>query len=97
MKNPKSWEETGLKVPYKMGKFSNLHKIIELVRIYNHGWEPNWEDDSEDKFCLYFYGNEIVRNTHKKYRCIMAFKHASYRDSFLDNFKNLITETKELL
>ena len=56
------------------------------------GWKPDWSNPNE-KHCITYKGNKI-----KCYEsCILAFPTAEVRDQFLDSFRDLIEEAKELL
>ena len=56
------------------------------------GWKPDWSNPNE-KHCITYKGNKI-----KCYEsCILAFPTEEVRDQFLDSFRDLIEEAKELL
>ena len=60
-------------------------------------WKPDWNDVC-DKYTIYLvYGNEIWRDTGQTIGTLLAFPTAEMRDTFYENFKDLINECKELL
>lgn len=59
-------------------------------------WEPNWKN-LEDKYCIYRSCDGIDVKTYT-YDCrVLAFPTRRIRDNFLDAFRDLIEEAKELL
>lgn len=61
-------------------------------------WEPDWNDDDEDIFCIYNVNGTIYSDggypaTNK----ILVFPTEEMRDAFYENFKDLIEQCKELL
>ena len=59
-------------------------------------WEPDWEFD-DTKYVLYFNKGEIVKEMMKHTSYILAFPTEEMRDTFYENFKDLIEQCKELL
>lgn len=60
-------------------------------------WEPDWLDAEQDKFVLYTHDNVICLNRFVLGHNVLAFPTAEMRDAFLENFKELIENCKELL
>lgn len=59
-------------------------------------WEPDWSNIS-DKHCIYVVGGEIWLKECQTRQCTLAFPTAEMRDTFHENFKDLIEQCKELL
>ena len=60
------------------------------------GWKPDWRSP-EEKYCIY-HSSDGVDWKNYTYDCrILAFPTAEVRDQFLETFKDLIEEAKELL
>ena len=60
-------------------------------------WEPDWNDVC-DKYTIYIvYGNEIWRDKGQTINTLLAFPTEEMRDTFYENFKDLIEQCKELL
>ena len=60
------------------------------------GWKPGWRSP-EEKYCIY-HSSDGVDWKNYTYDCkILAFPTAEVRDQFLDTFRDLIEEAKELL
>ena len=60
-------------------------------------WEPDWLNVMQDKYVLYTHDNNICPNCYVLGNNILAFPTKEIRDTFYENFKDLINETKELL
>lgn len=59
-------------------------------------WKPDWTD-SEFKYCIKVIGNKIEYPSEMNIRCILSFPTEKMRDTFYENFKELIEECKEFL
>lgn len=60
-------------------------------------WKPNWEDEREYYYTIFYNGVKI-----EQYNCTdeyspLAFPNSEMRDAFYDNFKDLLKQCKELL
>lgn len=61
-------------------------------------WEPDWNDCAQRKFGLYTLENEIrCINLQVLKNIILVFPTEEMRDTFYENFKDLINQCKELL
>lgn len=63
-------------------------------------WKPCWNGyngDSGLKYCIFQHGAGLIRSDTISRGCILMFPTAEMRDTFYENFKNLICECKELL
>ena len=60
-------------------------------------WEPDWNDENEFKYGLYHFRNGIMRDGSCINSTLLAFPTEEMRDTFYNNFKELINEVKELL
>lgn len=70
--------------------------LTQLRDVYRQGWEPNWSDEDEIKYCIVFFNNEPI-----KYRLIggcefISFQSEEIRDLFLENFIDYIEKIKPL-
>lgn len=59
-------------------------------------WKPDWNNIS-DKHCIYVVSGEIWLKECQTRQCTLAFPTAKIRDTFYENFKDLIEHCKELL
>ena len=59
-------------------------------------WKPDW-NDCKDKFCITIFKNKPISVDSRYINSILAFPTSEIRDTFYENFKDLINETKELL
>lgn len=74
-----------------------LMQLITLRDIYNDGWEPDWSNYDEIKYCIYGWSSTITIGTFVSDHCILAFKTEELRDEFIRNFEELIVKAKRLL
>lgn len=71
-----------------------LCKLIQLRDCYNEGWQPDWSNDSVEKYPVYYYeGDSANRRSFN----VLTFKTAILRKQFLENFWELIKIAKPLL
>lgn len=59
------------------------------------GWKPDWKNDI--KYCIGYIENEIRKDSSIYANYILAFPTEEIRDEFLESFRDLIEEAKELL
>lgn len=71
-------------------------KIIGMEMGLGKSWEPDWNNIS-DKHCIYIVGGEIWLKECQTRQCTLAFPTAEMRDTFYENFKDLIKQCKDLL
>lgn len=60
-------------------------------------WEPDWKHLNRKSYCIYNSKNNIVKNVIYAENKILAFPTEEIRDTFYENFKDLIDKCKELL
>lgn len=60
-------------------------------------WKPDWKNGEQKKYCIYYSGGDIQKGTWCQQNSILAFSTDEMRDAFLENFKDLIEQCKELL
>lgn len=74
-----------------------LLKLLFLRDYYNKGWQPDWKDGDEEKYCIRNFGNELcVMDLGFSVR-VMAFRTPQIRDKFLEEQKELLEIAKPLL
>ena len=101
---PKTWEEcyeqlgTENILPAGLGKpMLALMKLLVCREVYRQGWKPDWTNINEKKYCIVNVLNNIKPSTFLKTALILSFQSAEIRDEFLENFRDLIEEAKELI
>ena len=60
-------------------------------------WNPDLEDRKDKFYCIYRDGEEIVLNDWYVDNKILAFPTIEMRNTFYENFKDLIEKCKKLL
>lgn len=85
-------------LPTDLGKpMLALCQLLVCREVYRQGWKPDWTSGNENKYCIIKNFNEIQPTN---YRCVdrlLSFQSAEIRDKFLENFRDLIEEAKELI
>lgn len=60
-------------------------------------WKPDWSTEGERKYVIEVYRNNVRTNSQGYSNTILAFPTEEMRDTFFNNFKELIEYCKELL
>jgi hypothetical protein len=71
-----------------------LIKLKRLRDYYNKGWEPDWKNESQLKFCISLNYNNIDTHSSWCQHHFLAFRTPKLRDEFFDNFQELIEKAK---
>ena len=74
-----------------------LAQLCQLRDRYNEGWKPDWEENINEKYSIYFHNEKIYSDYSYNTRHVLSFKTYELRDKFLENFKDLIETAKPLL
>lgn len=79
-----------------------LLALSQLLICRNAWWErlnwvPNWKSESQEKYCIVNWRNEVSKTSTGFMNYILAFPTPETRDEFLDTFKNLIEQAKDLI
>ena len=61
------------------------------------GWKPDWKNCSTVKHCIQPFSEKIDKSTNRTGSVVLAFPTIEIRDQFLETFRDLIEEAKELL
>lgn len=84
-------------IPIGLGKpMLALMQLLVCREVYRQGWKPDWSD-CKSKWVIECFNDNITRITYIKTPKILSFQSAEIRDQFLENFKDLIKEAKELI
>ncbi len=60
-------------------------------------WNPIWNTNSQIKYLITRWNDNIIKETYITKDCILAFPTEEMRDAFFENFKDLIEGCKEFL
>lgn len=74
-----------------------LRRLLFLRDYYNEGWQPNWTDEDEYKYCIKNFGNELYTIDLDFSVRVMTFKTPEIRDKFLEEQRELLEIAKPLL
>jgi hypothetical protein len=71
-------------------KYSEINGLEEI-------WNPDFTDDSSNKYCIQYFNGVIEKSNVIKNSRILIFPTEDLRDEFYENFIYLIEECKELI
>lgn len=76
-----------------------LAQLSQLRQIYRGGWEPDWENDEQEKWVVDFGfdRDEMGVFCHLVDNVFISFQSQEIAKQFLDNFHDLIIKTKPLM
>ena len=78
-------------------QFVVLSKLLQIRDYYNQGWEPDWDNEIENKFVIMGERGKLVLYVFSFTMCLFAFKTKELRDEFFENFKSDLEFIKEFL
>ena len=85
-------------IPIGLGKpMLALMRLLVCREVYCQGWKPNWTDATENKYCIINDSNKIQTPMYVFVSRVLSFQSTEIRDKFLENFRDLIEEAKELI
>lgn len=105
---PKTWKEY-LNIMYKediekyqeaeIAYMSNAciaySKLRYLHEYYRQGWEPDWSDSEQTKYCIIDNNGLSVVECYRK-RHILAFRTKELAEQFIENFRDIIIKSEIL-
>lgn len=84
-------------LPIGIGKaILALDQLLVCREVYRQGWKPDWTDDTY-KYCIYYEENEITIRCNKRVSIMLSFETKEITKKFLENFRDLIEEAKDLI
>lgn len=85
-------------LPIGLGKpMLALIQLLVCREVYRQGWKPDWTNENENKYCIINSDNKIKAIDYIFVGRVLSFQSEEVRDQFLENFKDLIEEAKELI
>lgn len=85
-------------IPIGLGKpMLALMQLLICREVYRQSWKPDWTKGTENKYCIINNFNKIEPTYYSFVGRVLSFQSAEIRDQFLENFKDLIEEAKELI
>ena len=107
---PKTWEEFVRRsgeynaiTVLSPGESDNAVRALGKLLICRNawwkqlGWKPDWDDQNQRKYCIGLIKGKVETTTNEGSNRILAFPSEEVRYQFLDSFRDLIEEAKELL
>lgn len=73
-----------------------LSQLCQWRNKYNEGWKPTWTD-LITKYIICYADDKMCKNVSTGFSRILVFKTEKIRDTFFEDFKDLIETAKPLL
>ena len=91
-----------IEISVPVGMVSPVRALCRLLICRNAwwkqlGWKPDWNDQNQKKYCIGLIKRKVETTTNEGINRILAFPSEEVRYQFLDSFRDLIEEAKELL
>lgn len=84
-------------IPVGLGKpMLALMQLLVCREVYRQGWKPDWSD-CKNKWTIEYVDNCILSLVYTQTSKVLSFQSEEIRNQFLENFKDLIEEAKELI
>lgn len=84
-------------IPIGFGKpMLALCQLLVCREVYRQGWKPNWRDYTS-KWVIDYINDNITSIIYMQTSKVLSFQSEEIRDEFLENFRDLIEEAKELI
>ena len=74
-----------------------MAQLSQLMKVYNDGWEADWNNYNQLKYCIGFTRENLEIDNWVDYRHFLAFKDEETTELFIENFTELIETAKPLL
>ena len=85
-------------IPKGLGKpMLALMQLLVCREVYRQGWKPNWRDHKTKKWVIEDINDNITSMAYMQTSKVLSFQSEEIRDEFLENFRDLIEEAKELI
>lgn len=85
-------------LPTDLGKpILALMQLLVCREVYRQGWKPDWSDYKTKKWVIEYINDNIASMAYMQTSKVLSFQSKEIRDQFLENFKDLIEEAKELI
>lgn len=69
-----------------------LCQLLVCREVYRQGWKPDWRNSNQEKYCVSYQDGVNIHIDR-----VWSFQSAEVRSAFLENFRDLIEEAKELI
>jgi hypothetical protein len=72
-------------------------QLSQLREVYRQGWIPNWNTETELKFCICYTDGNLTIKCARIHSYFLSFQSLEVAEPFLQNFKALIEKVKPLM
>ena len=94
-KNPETDKST-IQTKDMAEAFIALMQLVQLRDCYRQGWKPNWKGKTVKQNIICFEG-VLGTDWSINVQYVLSFQSKGIRNEFLENFKDLIEQAKELI
>lgn len=91
------YDESALLDKQTAEAFLALMQLIQLRDCYRQGWKPDWGNGDEWKFQIKCDKGCVCAGIHCTTSKVLSFQTTEIRNKFLENFRDLIIQAKELI
>ena len=74
-----------------------MMQLEQLRNCWRQGWEPNWDNVTQTKYCICCCRGEFKISTLYETRCFLTFPTREMAEEFLECFKDLIEKAGDLI
>jgi hypothetical protein len=74
-----------------------LAQLSQLREVYRQGWEPDWENETQKKWCIRFYKGTLDIEDYCSTSYFFSFQSIEIAEQFLENFRELIEKARPLM
>ena len=74
-----------------------LMQLHQLRDCYRQGWVPDWEDEYQNKWVIFYVYNKYIIEQYSFSSRFLSFQSKEIAKKFLENFKDLIETAGDLI
>lgn len=74
-----------------------VEQLLQLLKKFNQGWTPDWEDNETIKYCISGFGNGFSVYEFRYQRVFLAFETEEKANEFLELHRELIKQAKPFI
>ena len=74
-----------------------LMQLHQLRDCYRQGWVPDWEDEYQNKWVIFYVYNKYIIEQYSFSSRFLSFQSKELAEKFLNNFKDLIETAGDLI
>jgi hypothetical protein len=75
----------------------SMLQLFHLRDVYRQGWEPDWGNESQKKWCIRLYQGALDIEGYSSTSYFLSFQSKEIAKQFLENFREIIEKAKPLM